>query len=99
VLGWRAIGRTAGGRRLETAGTAFRRGDRVLALLRPDAATVGDATSGADDELVGIVEDVADSGPLERARVRLDGGERVTVTRPRRAAGSPLRPGARVPLR
>jgi hypothetical protein len=69
----------------------------VVVLLRPDAAAVSEG--GAESEgLVGVVEDVADPGPIERGRVRLDGGERLTVTRSRRARGPALRRGARVAL-
>jgi spermidine/putrescine ABC transporter ATP-binding subunit len=89
--------RTAGGGRLRAAGSAARVGERVVVLLRPDAAAVSEG--GAESEgLVGVVEDVADPGPVERGRVRLDGGERLTVTRSRRARGPALRRGARVAL-
>jgi ABC-type Fe3+/spermidine/putrescine transport system ATPase subunit len=89
--------RTAGGRRLRAAGSAARVGERVVVLLRPDAASVSEG--GAESEgLVGAVEDVADPGPIERGRVRLDGGERLTVTRSRRAGGPALRRGARIAL-
>ena len=89
--------RTAGGGRLRAAGSAARVGERVVVLLRPDAAAVSEG--GAESEgLVGVVEDVADPGPIERGRVRLDGGERLTVTRSRRARGPALRRGARVAL-
>ena len=47
---------------------------------------------------MGVIEDVSEPGPSERARVRLDGGERVTLSRPRRAGGPTLRRGARIVL-
>jgi ABC-type Fe3+/spermidine/putrescine transport system ATPase subunit len=71
----------------------------VLVLLRPAAAALSDATGATDDGgLVGAVQDVADPGPIERARVRLDRGDTVTVTRPRRAKGPRLREGLRIAL-
>jgi ABC-type Fe3+/spermidine/putrescine transport system ATPase subunit len=97
VDGERILLRTAGGQELHAAGRTARAGDRVVVLLRPDAALLADA-GGPDEGLEGVVEDVADPGPIERGRVRLDGGERVTVTRPRRAGGPALRRGARVAL-
>jgi ABC-type Fe3+/spermidine/putrescine transport system ATPase subunit len=99
VEGERAVLRTAGGRRLEALAASVRAGDRVLVLLRPDAATVGEAGDAAAEGLVGTVEDVSDPGPVERGRVRLDGGERVTVTRPRRAGVAGLLRGTRLALR
>ena len=95
VEGATAVLRTAGGRRIHAAGGPARAGDRVVVLLRPEAAAVSEA-GAAGDGLVGIVEDVADPGPIERGRVRLEGGEQVTVIRSRRAAGPALRRGARV---
>jgi hypothetical protein len=53
-------------------------------LLRPDAPELT-AAEESDGHLLGVVEEVTDPGPIVRARVRLDGGERLTVTRPRRA--------------
>jgi hypothetical protein len=68
-------------------------------LLRPAAAALSDASGATDDGgLVGAVQDVADPGPIERARVRLDRGDTVTVTRPRRAKGPRLREGLRIAL-
>jgi ABC-type Fe3+/spermidine/putrescine transport system ATPase subunit len=99
VAGPEAVVETAGGRRLPAARGDARVGDRVRVLLRPDAAEVTAAGAGGDQGLAGVVEEVADPGPVLRGRVRLDGGERVTVTRPRRSDGLPLRPGARVTLR
>jgi putative spermidine/putrescine transport system ATP-binding protein len=99
VEGESAVVRTAGGRHVRAAGSAARVDDRVLVLLRPDAATLVDAGGAEDEGFVGVVEDAADPGPIERGRVRLDGGERVTVTRPRRAGGPALRRGARIALR
>ncbi len=99
VEGERVVVRTAGGQSLGAAGTAARPGARVLVLLRPDAAVIHDADAPGDGALGGVVEDLADPGPVERLRVRLDGGERVTVTRPRRAERPGLRPGARLALR
>ena len=90
--------RTAGGARIRAAGSAARTGDRVLVLLRPEAAAVAEPSDGVDEGRAGVVEDVADPGPIERGRVRLDGGERLTVTRPRRSGGPALRGGARVAL-
>jgi ABC-type Fe3+/spermidine/putrescine transport system ATPase subunit len=91
--------RTTGGRRIPTAGSPARPGDRVLVLLRPEAAMLSD-TGDVEEEggLVGVVEEVADPGPVERGRVRLHGGERLTVTRPRRSGGPALRRGARIGL-
>jgi ABC-type Fe3+/spermidine/putrescine transport system ATPase subunit len=99
VEGDEAVVETTGRARLRATRGDARPGDRVRVLLRPDAATVGDPSGAAGDRLAGAVEEVADPGPLVRAWIRLDGGERVIVTRPRRAAGLPLRPGARVALR
>jgi spermidine/putrescine ABC transporter ATP-binding subunit len=99
VGGERAVVETAGGQRLPAARGDARAGERVLVLLRPDAAELSAAGVAHGDGLAGIVEEVADPGSLVRGRVRLDGGERLTVTRPRRAAGPALRPGARVVLR
>jgi len=93
-----AVLRTAGGRRLRAAHSSERVGERVVALLRPDAAVIGEAGPGSDDGLVGVIEDVSEPGPSERVRVRLDGGERVTATRPRRARGFAVRRGARIAL-
>jgi putative spermidine/putrescine transport system ATP-binding protein len=98
VEGENAVLRTAGGRRIHAMGNLARAGDRVVVLLRPDAAVLAEVGGTKDEGLVGIVEDVADPGPIERGRVRLDGGERVTVTRPRRAGGAALRRGARLAL-
>jgi spermidine/putrescine ABC transporter ATP-binding subunit len=96
--GERVVVRTAGGRRIETAGGPARAGDRVLVLLRPEAAVLSDGGEVEEAGLVGVVEDVADPGPIERARVHLDGGERLTVTRPRRLGGPVLRRGAPIGL-
>jgi ABC-type Fe3+/spermidine/putrescine transport system ATPase subunit len=90
--------RTPGGARIRVADSAARAGDRVLVLLRPEAAALREASGGAGEGLAGVVEDVADSGALERARVRLDGGDRLTVTRRRRAEGPVLRRGIRLAL-
>jgi putative spermidine/putrescine transport system ATP-binding protein len=90
--------RTAGGQSLRAAAPAARPGERVLVLLRPDAGVIHGADAPGDGALGGVVEEVADPGPVERVRVRLDGGERVKVTRPRRAEGLALRPGARLAL-
>ena len=98
VEGERAVVRTAGGRRILAARGSTRVGDRVLVLLRPGAAALAEAGGTPDEGLVGVVEDVADPGPIERGRVRLDGGERVTVIRSRRAGGPALRRGMRVAL-
>jgi spermidine/putrescine ABC transporter ATP-binding subunit len=97
VDGQEAVVETAGGARLRAAPGNARPRDRVLVLLRPDAAEVTEARLG--DGLTGVVEAVSDPGPIVRGRVRLDGGERVTITQPRRTAGLPLRPGAPVTLR
>ena len=97
VEGATAVVRTAGGRRIHAAGGPARAGDRVVVLLRPDGGG-GLGCRRVGDGLVGVVEDVADPGPIERGRVRLEGGEQVTVTRSRRAAGPVLRRGARVSL-
>jgi spermidine/putrescine ABC transporter ATP-binding subunit len=99
VDGQGAIVETAGGRRLAAAPGEARPGDRVLVMLRPDAAEITAASGAGEEGLAGVVEEVADPGPVVRGRIRLDGGERVTVTRPRRAAGPELRPGARVAVR
>ena len=97
VEGERVVLRTGGGQRIDAARSPAQAGDRVVVLLRPDAAAV--AEPGARHEgLVGVVEDVADPGPIERGRIRLDGGERLTVTRPRRAGGPVFRLGARIAL-
>jgi ABC-type Fe3+/spermidine/putrescine transport system ATPase subunit len=97
VEGENVVLRTGGGQRIGAAGSPARAGDRVVVLLRPDAATV--AESGAGNEgLLGVVEDMADAGSVERGRIRLDGGERLTVTRPRRAGGPALRRGVRIAL-
>jgi spermidine/putrescine ABC transporter ATP-binding subunit len=93
-----AVVRTAGGRRIEATGRPARAGDRVLVLLRPEGAAIAEDAGVDDGGLVGIVEDVADPGPVERGQVRLDGGERVTVIRPRRAGGPALRRGMRIRL-
>jgi putative spermidine/putrescine transport system ATP-binding protein len=98
VDGETAVLRTVGGRRLRAADSSVRAGDRVVALLRPDAAVVGEAGPAEDDGIAGVIEDVSEPGPSERARVRLDGGERVLLTRPRRAGGLTLRRGARIAL-
>jgi len=98
VDGETAVLRTAGGRRLRAADSVVRAGDRVIALLRPDAAVIGEAGPADDDGLAGVIEDVSEPGSGERARVRLDGGERVTLSRPRRAGGPALRRGARIAL-
>jgi putative spermidine/putrescine transport system ATP-binding protein len=92
-----AVLRTAGGRRLRAADRSVRVGDRVVALLRPDAAVIGEAGPG-DDGLAGVIEEVSEPGPSERARILLDGGERVTLSRPRRAGGPALLRGARIAL-
>ena len=97
VEGENVVLRTGGGQRIDAAGSPAHAGDRVVVLLRPDAAAVAEVGAG-NEGLVGVVEDVADAGPIERGRVRLDGGERLTVTRPRRAGGPALRPGARIAL-
>ena len=97
VDGETAVLRTAGGRRIRAADSSVRVGDRVVALLRPDAAVIGEAGPG-DDGLAGVIEDVSEPGPSERGRVRLDGGERVTLSRPRRAGGPALLRGARIAL-
>jgi putative spermidine/putrescine transport system ATP-binding protein len=89
---------TAGGRRLRAAHGSVRAGERVVALLRPDAAVIGEAGPAGDDGLVGVIEDVSEPGSSERVRVRLDGGERVTAIRPRRAGGPAVRRGARIAL-
>ena len=99
VEGQEAVVETAGRQRLRAARGEARPGDRVLVLLRPDAAEVAETPAPGADGLVGVVEDVADPGPIVRGHVRLDGGEWVAITRPRRAAGLALRPGARVTLR
>ena len=98
VEGVNVVVRTTGGRHIEAAGSPARPGDRVVVLLRPDAAVIGETGASIDEGLVGVVEDVSEPGPSERARVRLDGGERVTVTRPRSARGPALQRGARVAL-
>ena len=98
VEGERAVVSTAGGGRIQAAQGSVRVGARVLVLLRPRAAALAEAGDATDQGLVGVVEDVADPGPIERGRVRLDGGERVTVIRPRRAGGPALRRGMRVAL-
>ena len=98
VDGETAVLRTAGGRRLRAADSSVRVGDRVVALLRPDAAVIGEAGPSGDDGLAGVIEDVSEPGPSERARVLLDGGERVTLSRPRRAGGPALLRGARIAL-
>ena len=92
-----AVVETAGGARLRAAPGDARARDHVLVLLRPDAAEVAEAHDG--DGLAGVVEAVSDPGPIVRGRVRLAGGERVTITQPRRTAGLRLRPGAPVTLR
>ncbi len=97
IAGENVLLRTAGGQRIDAAGSPARAGDRVVVLLRPDAAVVAEAGAG-NEGLAGVVEDVADPGPTERGQVRLDGGERLTVTRSRRAGGSTLRRGARIAL-
>ena len=97
VEGEFAVVRTAGGCRIKAARSSARVGDHVLVLFRPDAAALAEAGM-ADEGLVGVVEDVADPGPIERGRVLLDGGERVTVIRPRRAGGPALRRAMRVAL-
>ncbi len=97
VDGETAVLRTAGGRRLRAADRSVRVGDRVVALLRPDAAVIGEAGPG-DDGLAGVIEEVSEPGPSERARILLDGGERVTLSRPRRAGGPALLRGARIAL-
>ncbi len=96
--GGTAVLRTAGGRQLRAADGSVRAGDRVVALLRPDAAVIADAGPSGDDGLAGVIDDVSEPGPSERVHVRLDGGERVTATRPRRAGGPALRRGARIAL-
>ena len=98
VDGETAVLRTAGGRRLRAADSVVRAGDRVVALLRPDAAMIGEAGPADDDGLVGVIEDVSEPGSNERARVLLDGSERVTLTRPRRPGGFTLRRGTRIAL-
>jgi hypothetical protein len=98
VDGETAVLRTAGGRRLRAADRSVQVGDRVVALLRPDAAVIGEAGPSGDDGLAGVIEDVSEPGPSERARVLLDGGERVTLSRPRRAGGPALLQGARIAL-
>jgi putative spermidine/putrescine transport system ATP-binding protein len=95
VDGPEAVVETAGGARFRAARGDERPRDRVLVLLRPDAAEIAE---GGGDGLAGVVETVSDPGPVVRGRVRLDGGERLTVTQPRRTAGSPLRQGAPVAL-
>jgi spermidine/putrescine ABC transporter ATP-binding subunit len=95
VEGESVVLRTGGGQRIDAAGSPARVGDRVVVLLRPGAAAVSEAGAGHEG-LVGVVEDVADPGPIERGRIRLDGGERLTVTRSRRAGGPVLRRGARI---
>jgi putative spermidine/putrescine transport system ATP-binding protein len=95
VEGESVVLRTAGGQRIDVAGSQARAGEHVVVLLRPDAAAVAETGAGSVG-LVGVVEDVADPGPIERGRVRLEGGERVTVTRSRRARGPALRRGARI---
>jgi ABC-type Fe3+/spermidine/putrescine transport system ATPase subunit len=97
VGGENVVLRTVGGQRIDAVGSPARAGDRVVALLRPDRATVSEAGAG-NEGLVGVVEDVTDPGPIERGRVRLHGGEQLTVTRPRRAGGPALRPGAWIAL-
>ena len=99
VDGQEAVVETAGRQRLRAARGEARPRDRVLVLLRPDAAEVTETPVPGGDGLAGVVEDVADPGPIVRGRVRLDGGERVAVTQPRRAASRVLRPGTRVTLR
>jgi spermidine/putrescine ABC transporter ATP-binding subunit len=99
VDGEDAVVETAGGRRLPAARGDARPGGRVLVLLRPDAAEIRAAGATSGDGLAGIVEEVTDPGSFVRGRVRLDGGERLTVTRPRRGAEPVLRAGARVVLR
>jgi ABC-type Fe3+/spermidine/putrescine transport system ATPase subunit len=98
VGGEGAVVRTAGGRRIEAAGSPARNGDRVLVLLRPEGGALAEYAGADDAGLVGVVEDVADPGPVERGRIRLDGGEGVTVIRPRRAGGPGLRRGTRIRL-
>jgi putative spermidine/putrescine transport system ATP-binding protein len=99
VEGEGAVVETASGRRLRAARGIARPGDRVLVLLRPDAGELAEAGGTGGDGLTGVVEEVADPGPIVRGRVRLDGGERLTLIRPRRAGGPELRCGARVVLR
>jgi spermidine/putrescine ABC transporter ATP-binding subunit len=97
--GEEAVVETAAGRRLPAARGGARAGDRVVVLLRPDAAELREADAAAADGLTGVVEEVTDPGSLVRGRVRLDGGERLTVTRSRRATGPALQIGTRVVLR
>jgi spermidine/putrescine ABC transporter ATP-binding subunit len=99
VEGQEAVLETAGRQRLRAPRGDARAGDRVLVLLRPDAALVTEVPGPGADGLAGVVEEVADPGPIVRGRVRLAGGERVTITRSRRVTGPALRPGARVTLR
>jgi ABC-type Fe3+/spermidine/putrescine transport system ATPase subunit len=98
VEGEFAVVRTTGGRPIQAVRGSARVGDRVLVLLRPGAAAVAEAGSATEEGLVGVVEDVADPGAVERGRIRLDGGERITVSRPRRTGGPALRRGTRVAL-
>ena len=94
-----AVVETVGGQRLRAAAGPARPRDRVLVLLRPDAVDITEAPGAGGDGLTGVLEEMADPGPIVRGHVRLDGGERVTITRPSRAAGPRLRKGARVTLR
>jgi spermidine/putrescine ABC transporter ATP-binding subunit len=97
VDGQEALVATTGGARLRAARGDARPRDRVQILLRPDAAEIREPDHG--DGLAGVVEAVSDPGPIVRGRVRLEGGERVTVTQPRRTAGVLLRAGTPVTLR
>jgi ABC-type Fe3+/spermidine/putrescine transport system ATPase subunit/ABC-type spermidine/putrescine transport system permease subunit II len=97
VEGEFAVVRTAGGCRIKATRSSAQVGDHVLVCFRPDAGALAEAGL-ADEGLVGVVEDVADPGPIERGRILLDGGERVTVIRPRRAGGPALRRAMRVAL-
>jgi ABC-type Fe3+/spermidine/putrescine transport system ATPase subunit len=99
VDGDEALVETVGGRRLSAARGDAGAGDRVRVLLRPAAAELSAEGAAERDGLLGVVEEVADSGPTLRGRVRLDGGEAITVTRPRHAPGPALRHGLRVALR
>ena len=67
VEGEGAVVRTAGGRRIGAADSPARVGDRV-ARAAPSRGGRCRREAGADDGgLVGIVEDVAEPGPVERA--------------------------------
>ena len=99
VDGERALVEIAGGQRLSAARGDVRVGDRVRVLLRPAAAELSAEGAAERDGLSGVVEEVADPGPILRGRIRLDDGELITVTRPRHAPGPVLRRGLLVALR